>query len=145
MNTLETKTKDLLMLRAEISKIDEEYERQVAPLKVLRDKEQFAIMEELKSSGQFSVRFATATVSLSVRKTLKVINENEVIEELKSRGLDKEYTAVKLNDLFKEFSKTIVKEGTPIKGTEISETEFISIRATDEKVDKRKVKGDFIK
>jgi hypothetical protein len=55
-------------------------------------------------------------------------------------GIDKEYTSVQLNDLFTNtLSKEIVKTGKVIEGTEIAETEYVSITKPSAKEDKRKI------
>jgi vacuolar-type H+-ATPase subunit D/Vma8 len=142
MNLKET-SQELIGLRQQINELDDAHKLVVAPLKEKKDKLQTEIMESLKESGQYSARFEHGTVSRAVKKTLKVVDEKVVIAHLKQLGVGDEYTSVQLNDLFKNsFSKAVVKSGEVINGTEITETEYISISKPSNKEDKRKVKTD---
>lgn len=145
MNSLEEMTKNLLLLRKTIKQEEEDFDKKISPLKAEKDELQNVIIKELKASGQYSARFRDATVSLSCRRFLQVIDEKKVIEKLAKIGLDKEYTAVSLNDLFhSSFAPELAKEGIKMEGTIINEKEYISIREAKEKKDRRKITAEKI-
>lgn len=131
-------TKKLLMLRSEIQKVEEHYQKIITPLKEERDKLQSAILEELQKQEQYSIRFKDYTISRAVRKTPKVIDENKIINQLKELGLDKEYTRLSLNDNFKALARQAIKEGKLFEGLEVEEREYISISQA-KKEERRKV------
>ncbi|PIY95810.1 MAG: hypothetical protein COY66_05755 [Candidatus Kerfeldbacteria bacterium CG_4_10_14_0_8_um_filter_42_10] len=138
--TLKDKSYRLVELRQVIAETESKQKEALAPLKLERDAIQEEIMKNLKRSGQFSARFDFGTVSRAVRKTLQVLDEKKVIETLKSKGLDGEYTSIQLNDLFtSSLAKEIVKSGEALEGTEIVEKEYISVSKPSAKEEKRKV------
>ena len=98
-------------------------------------------MAGFKELGTATMRYEFGTFSLAVRKTPKVVDENKVIAWLKKMKLAKEYTAVRLAPQFDALLKESVKEGKQIDGTEISETEYMSITSPKEG-DKRKIVTD---
>jgi hypothetical protein len=85
---MQIEVSELLKVRAEIADADAAYEAAVAPLKARRDQLQAQITETLKASGQFSARFEGATVTRSVRKSLRIMDEATLIKTLKAQGLD---------------------------------------------------------
>ena len=124
MPSLQTLAQQLVELRAQITAIEE----QAKPLKAQKDELQAQVLEMMKATEQYGVKFQDFTVSRAVRKTLAVTNEKAVIEQLKERGMS-QYYSEQLNDLFKgSLAKEIVKAGEAIDGTEIAESEYISVR-----------------
>jgi|SRR3990167_3961665 len=137
MENLKSRSQKLIELRQKISDIEDTL---LAPIKQERDALQSEILQELKDTEQFSARFDFATVTRAVRKTAKVIDEVATMAFLKKKKLAKEYTSLRLNDLFySSYLKEAQKQNLAVPGTEISETEYISIRTSDEEKDKRKV------
>lgn len=136
---LESKTEELIRLRAEIAKLDEEYEKKVSPLKTKKDACQQEVLEKLSRSNQYSVRYDFATVTRAVRKRCIVTDEQALIEHLKEQGLGDEYVAERLTasaeTLLKEIAKGAIE--TPV-GTAIEEKEYISIKLPSEEKDRRK-------
>lgn len=123
---------ELLELRNKIKTVEE-------PLKALkerRDMKQDELLKEMNRVQLFSARTEMGTVSKAVRKTLKVIDEKALVADLKKQGLT-DYISEGVNELFDEMKKQAVKEGKTFNGTELSETEYISITGSD-KEDKRK-------
>lgn len=116
-------------------------EAKIEPLKAERDALQAELLQEMKEAGQLSAKYDFATVSLAVRKTLKVNDEEAVIKALKEQGLDNEYVETKprLNSLFDSYAKEAVKTGVTLQGTEIRETEYLSLTKGLAKEEKRKV------
>ncbi len=150
-STVSEMAKEYLKVSAEISKIDAEYEKAMRPLADMKNHIKQSIKERLKEEGDLSRKFEFATVSLSVKKTLKVVDENKVISWLTAQKLDGEYVKPQLNDLFYDsFASSIeaeakkVKEYTPPEGTIINETEFISVREVKkEGVERRRIFQDW--
>lgn len=134
---MQIEVSELLKVRAEIADYDAAYEAAVAPLKAKRDHLQAQITETLKAAGQFSARFEGATVTRSVRKSLKIVDEPTLIRTLKAKGLDG-YISEQVNDLWEGAAKELLKQGTLLDGTAIEEKEYLSVRASD-KEDNRKV------
>lgn len=115
------------------------------PYKEAKTYLQQRIIEEFKRRDEFSSRLEGATVTLSVRKTAVVVDEQAVMDDLKSRGLDR-YIVESLSPEFEEVKKYIAA-GTSEKlaGMEIRGTEFVSVRKND-KADPRKITpGEFVK
>ena len=135
MQDLQTLAQQLVELRAQITAIEE----QAKPLKAKKDELQAQVLELMKATSQFGVKYQDFTVSRAVRKTLDVQDEKQVIAQLKERGMT-QYYSEQLNDLFKKSLATeIVKAGEAIDGTAITETEYVSIRQSASNSDRRKV------
>jgi hypothetical protein len=119
---MQSEVKELVALRKEIGRFDLAYEATVAPLKTKRDALQAQITEELKKMGVLSQRFQNATVTLSVRKSVQVVDEAKAVEALKGRGLA-DYVAETLTPLFwNSAAKEIAKQGdTDIPGLVVQE------------------------
>ena len=99
-------------------------------LKELKDKEvevKNALLEELKESGLKSVKTDIAMVCTTVKKTFNVVDPVKLAEDLKERGLT-DYVSELPNDLFKFHQKEFLKEGVKFEGTEIRETEYLTIK-----------------
>ena len=61
--------------RDRIKQFDEEYDKNVVPLKEARDQFKTEIVKVFKERKEFSTRVQGATVSLSVRRTAKIWDE----------------------------------------------------------------------
>lgn len=138
---LKQKSEQLMNLRANIAELEASAKVMIEPLKNQRDALNTEIMAGFKELGTATMRYEFGTFSLAVRKTPKVVDENKVIAWLKKMKLAKEYTAVRLAPQFDALLKESVKEGKQIDGTEISETEYMSITSPKEG-DKRKIVTD---
>ncbi len=136
--TLKELTQKLLEVRKMIAETDKEYEEAIAPLKASKDVVQSQILEILSKTEQFSARFDFATVTRAVRKTLQVVDEKILVAHLKALGLT-DYIKETVNELFDGTKKEAVKQGIPLPGTEIRETEYISLSESDKEKDKRKI------
>jgi hypothetical protein len=113
-------------------------QEQTKPYKEAKEAIQAKIIEVFKGRGEYSTRLDGATVSLSVRKTAVVVDEQRVIAQLKEAGLQ-QYISESLNDLFDGPKKDIASGKAPLlEGMAIKETEFVSVRE-NEKDDARKV------
>ena len=137
--TLQDKAKVLYDLRQKIGSLEAEHEKAIDPLKVQRDILQAEILKDMNEQGQFSARYDFCTITRAVRKSLQVIDEKLVIEYLKKKKLAPEYVSERLNENFKSYATQLVKENVAIDGTSVKEHEYISIRESDEKKDKRKI------
>jgi hypothetical protein len=140
--TLEQKARQLVELRAEITKHEDELKAIIEPLREKRDKIQEDILLSLKRSKQFSARYSFATITRAVRKTPQVVDERKVIAYLTAQGLDKEYVAPRLAPHFDAFAKQAMKEGIEVDGMHVKETEYISISKPAEEGDRRKIVAD---
>lgn len=125
--------------RDRLKVLDEEYDKAAIPLKEAKQEVQSLIVEEFKRRGEFSTRIEGSTASLSVRKTVVIMDESRAVKALKDAGLT-DYISETVNDLFKEGpAKEIAAGNSPLlDGMGIKETEYISVR-TNEKKDPRKI------
>jgi hypothetical protein len=125
---IQDKIKSLLEAREEV-RVSEEY------LNGLRDKRN-AIQEEIKTEmkelGFSTVKAGDTSVAIAHRKTFKIVDEKQVIEFIKSKKLGKEYLSERLNEYAPKALEQMSKE-EEIKGTEIQDTEYVSIRTKKEK------------
>lgn len=125
---IKEKIRELWELRKTLHDIDEAYDESTKPLKVQRDALQNELIESMRAQGQYSARYDFCSVTISVRRTPHIDNENKIIQWLHDNSLEKEYTATRLTDSFDALMKQAVKEGKMIEGLSIRETEFISLR-----------------
>src|SRR5579885_3539784 len=123
---MQAEVKRLLELRKQLAEYDETYNQLVAPIKAERDALQNKITEELKKQGQFSARFEGATVTRSVRKTVRIVDEPTLVKTLKEQGLQ-DYISEQVNDLWDSAAKELAKEGKVLPGTQLEEKEFLSV------------------
>lgn len=122
---IQKRAEQLLNLRREA----EDLKKQLDQVKFKKDEIQSSLMEEMKREGINSVKTGKTMISKVVRKTMIISDENALIDELKEKGLDKEYVREQVDKtLWRSLSASAIKEGVSFKGTEIKETEFISIR-----------------
>lgn len=131
----------LVAVRKLIEREDAKFHKKVDVLKAERETLQAKVIENFKAEGQFSARYSFATVSLSVKKTPRVVDEKKVMADLKKRGLQAEYTELRPSDLFYDVLPDLIKEND-IDGVEIKETEYLSVRKPSDKEDKRKQSND---
>lgn len=135
--------------RDRIKQFDEEYDQNVNPLKEAREYFKAEIIKVFKERKEFSTRVQGATVSLSVRRTPKIVDEPALVQHLKSLGLAKDYIAERVTDLFiesalGELANVAIREDGTVDeaklppGVIFQETETISARANQKK-DARKV------
>lgn len=129
--------------RDKIKALDEEYDKAAEPLKSAKEQISLEIIKTLKDRQEFSARMDKATVSLSVRKTAKIIDEKALVAELKKKKL-KDYFEPRVTELFKESVLKEMAKGELMPGCAIQESEFISVR-TNDKEDARKLASDFVK
>ena len=84
---MQADVKQLVACRRAIAEMEDAFNEAITPLKLERDALQAKITEGLKVAGVLSSRFQNATVSLAVRKTVKVLDEAKVVAALKEKGL----------------------------------------------------------
>jgi len=136
---------DLINARLEADRRIAEIDEQLKPLKEAKQELNAKIIEEFKRRGEFSTKIEGATVTLSVRKTAVVVDEDAVVQELKETGLT-DYISERLNDLFEGPKKQIAAGEIPApKGMLIQESEFISIRKNEKKDARKVVTNEFKK
>lgn len=134
--TIQQKVSMLLDLRSQIN----EKKKQLEPLQAQRDELQQNIIEHLRKSGFASVKTEQATISRVVSKRLVVVDEKAVVADLKKRGLN-DYVVETVNrQIFSTFANQMASKGKKLKGTEIAESEYISVRQSKPKKDGKEEK-----
>ena len=122
---IKKKAQQLLELRKEANFVKEQLDR----IKFKRDEIQRSLMDEMKQEEFNSVKVDKTMISLSVRRTMVIENENDLIADLKEKGLDGEYVKKQIDkELWRGLSSQAVKENKIFAGCGIRETEFISIK-----------------
>jgi len=122
---IQNRANKLVELRKEINKLQET----MNILKGKRDNIQRELVEEMGNLNLKSFKNDKVTVAKATRKTLQIVNEEELIKELENKGIKDEYVSEQINkDLFRGLATQLVKEGKKMRGTEIREIEFLSIR-----------------
>lgn len=123
-------------------KIDDLRAKKLKPLEDEKAKLRVEVMDEVKEKNkelaggiegaQITVRLPFANVILTTKRTLQVISESAVVKYIKRQGMEKDYVAERLTDLFYEsYLKQLQKEGGVIPGTEMRETEHIRISPSE--------------
>lgn len=145
-----TPLKDLLEAFMEakdrIKAFDEEYDKNVIPLKEAREALQTEILQTFKERGEFSTRIENITASLAVRKTAVITDEKALVESLKAQGLEKDYVEERVNNIFIEsVLKEQAKAEKPMDGITIRETEYLSTRSNEKKDARKITTNDFVK
>jgi hypothetical protein len=123
VNNLNLLLETLKVTREEIATKKEFLDEAKTRENLLKDQ----ILLEMKNEQMKSARFEDYTATVSSRKTLKVISESDVVKYLKDNRLT-DYISERPNDLFEGFRKQAEKEEKIIPGTEMNETEFLSVR-----------------
>ena len=115
---------NLVELRKKIN----EQEEITRELKEQKDCEQSSVLNGLKEMELGSIGTKDGTkITRAVKKTMKIVNEKELMRELKDKGLNDYVTEQIDKNLFKGLSSQLVKDNKVFAGTEIKETEYISI------------------
>lgn len=121
---LQFKTKQLLQLRDNIK----EQSETLAILKSEMGSLQGEVIKEMEEMKLKSFKDDIASFSRATRKTLQIVNEDKLMEELKKAGLN-DYVKEQVDkDLFKGLSTELIKDNKLFEGTEIKSTEFLSIK-----------------
>ena|SRR3990167_9733353 len=122
--TIQKKVSNLLKLRLQIDKA----KKQLEPLQAQRDELQQNIIDDMKEQGFDSVKANGVSVAWTISKRLVIQDEPVLIADLKKRGLT-DYIRERVDSqLWQAFSRQAIKENLKLKGTEIAETEYISVR-----------------
>ncbi len=142
--------------RDRIKQYDEEYDKQVVPLKEAREHFKDEIVKVFKERKEFSTGVQGATVSLSVRRTAKSFDEPALVAHLKDIGLAKDYVAERVTELFKdsvldELAKVAIQDDGTVDasrlppGVVFQETETVSARSNAKKDPRKVIEGQFVK
>ena len=138
--TLGEKASALIKLRATITKVEEDYETIIGPLKEERLKLQNEMINGLKEIG--TVTFKTldkkTIISLAERKSIGVLNEDAVIAHLKKKKLKDLFKVQIVKDLFRGYASEAINSGVEIPGSDVKITEYISVRSKKEKINVKK-------
>ena len=123
--------KELLDRYLENKKLVDNAKTVLDELKPRQDTIKQSLMEEMVKSEQNSVRYDNATLTRSVKKTLKVSDTAKFVGYLKESKLD-DYYSEQPNDLAKTLLTKWASEEKIVDGTEMQETEYLSVRVKDE-------------
>ena len=128
-NTLISKASTLIDLRTEIK----EHRDAINELEAKKEKIQDDIIQGLKKAQLSSIKTTDGVmVSKQIARSLSIVDEGALIKDLKKRGLN-DYVKEKVDGiLWRPFSTRAIKEGITFNGTELKETEYISIRGAKE-------------
>lgn len=141
--------------RDRIKQFDEEYDKNVVPLKEVREHFKTEIVKVFKDRKEFSTRVQGATVSLSVRRTAKIFDEAALVAYLREIGLAQDYVAERVTELFKEsvldeLAKPAIQDDGTIDisklppGVMFQETETISAQTNAKKDARKVIEGNFV-
>lgn len=135
MATIQEKVNNLIEMRNKINSIKE----QLIPIKAEKEALQADIIKHMTRQGFDSVKTKSVTVSKSVRKTLDIVDEDELISHLKEKKLNDLFKVQLVKPLFNGYATQAIKEEINIPGTVVGITEYISVRNTGKgkKDDKR--------
>ena len=122
--TIQEKATKIIELRDHIN----EQMAKIETLRIERDELQRDIIEHLDRLGFKSIKTDEAMISKQVAKTLMIVDEKILINDLKEKGL-KDYFREQIDkELFRGLSREALKQNREFAGTEIRETTFLSIR-----------------
>lgn len=127
MKTILKLAKELMELRSEINTIKDA----LSPIEEKRNAVQLKLIDAMKEVELKSLKTETHNFARTVKKDIKVSDPNLVMDELKKRKLYNEYVKPKLDTIsFKAMAKAMLKDtGEVMEGTELSETEYMSIKS----------------
>lgn len=125
------KANALVEIRAAITKVEEEFEKVMLPLKEEKAKLQEEMITGLKEIGTatFKTLDKKTIISLAERKSLQILNEDTVVAHLKRKKLKDLFKIQIVKPLFKGYASEAIKSGVEIPGTAIGITEYISVRS----------------
>lgn len=137
-----------------IKQFDEEYDKNVIPLKEAREHLKSEIIKVFKERKEFMTRIVGGTMSLSVRRTAKIFNEVALVAHLKEIGLAKDYVAERVTDLFKdsaleELARQAIQDDNTVDasklppGVAFQETETITPHKNKKKDPRKALEGSF--
>jgi len=136
--TIQEKAKKIVEIRNKINELKEKMDK----LKAERDKLQADIIEHLKRLGFNSIKTQEAMISRQVARTLTIVDEKALVEDLKKKGLNDYIREQVDRNLWRGLATEAIKQGQKFKGTEIKESEFISVRKVKPKIDKEIMVSD---
>lgn len=122
--TIQQITEVLLHQRNVVNEMTEVLQRE----KAKRDEMQMTVMNKLKELEFNSVKIGSTTVSRSTKRTMLIVDESELIKDLKSKGLNDCFKEQIDKTIWKGLSSQLTKNNEVYPGTQINETEYISIR-----------------
>lgn len=137
----------LVEVKAAIKALDDNYEKEMTPLKEAKKEAEALIIQTFKDRGEYSTRIENATASLAVRKIAQIADEQAVVHALQDRRLD-DYVEVRVSDIFKE---SVLKEQAKLNpeellpGVVIKETEYLSIRTNDKDDARKQTTNEFVR
>jgi len=119
----------------------EQYKLEIELRKVKEEKAelQFYLMQEMKKESLKSVKTEQANFAIVKRNDIKVINEQELIKDLKENDLNK-FIKEKVDLIYlKPYLNKVMKEtGIIFNGIEPVQSESITIKLNKEKQEQRK-------
>lgn len=122
--TIQERAKELIKIRMEM------FSAKIAldQMKLIKDTLTAQIIADMTKAGFKSIKTDDAMISRQVAKSLTIVDEDKLIADFKKKGL-KDYVKEQINrDLWRPFATEAIKQNMKFPGTELRETEFISIR-----------------
>jgi nucleotidyltransferase/DNA polymerase involved in DNA repair len=136
---MQAEVKAFVEARKQIAELEQSFLDAVTLWREMRDALQAKITEERTKMEALSQRCQEATVSRSVRKSVRVVNEQQGIASLTSAGLGIYVSETINSNFWNSAAKEIAKRGeVHIDGLVIQEKEYHSVRLSD-KEERRKV------
>lgn len=126
MKKIIERAKALSVLRDTINKIKEET---LEPLQRERDELQSSLIAQMSEEGLKSLKTDTHNFARTIKKDIRIVDEDDAIEYLKGTENYDFYVQPKLETVdFKKFAKARLKaDGEILPGTEPTESEYMSI------------------
>lgn len=118
--------RDLAEIRSEINQVKDA----LKPLEQKREEIQAELIEVMRENELKSIKTDDYNFARTVKKDFKVINELEVIEELKKRNEYENYVRPKIDLIgLKNYATSLLKgTGEILEGMEPTESEYMSIK-----------------
>lgn len=125
---------ELIEKVGELSHNSRELYKQYKAVKDQEDAMRAELTTQLNTSGLLSAKTDRFTASIAKKQSVTVVDEKKAVEWIKSEGLDLDYyVGLKLTP-FKTMAMSKLKDtGEVIDGTELVETESLSIREVKKK------------
>lgn len=118
--------KELAEIRKDINAIEDS----LKPLKVRRDELQAELIKAMKENELKSLKTDDYNFARTVKKDFRVIDESQVMEDLKARNEYENYVKPKIDIIgLKAYQKSLLEgAGEILNGVEPTETEYMSIK-----------------
>ena len=125
INNITSLATRLISIRGEVKQVTEYLQE----LKLQRDSLQHEMLNTMKDQELLSYKTSNWTISRTIKKDIAIIDEALLIEHLDRKNLTQDYVYQKLDTMrFKTLGKALAEKWETLQGTQLIETEYISIR-----------------